>query len=49
MDIEENLEMKVLGLELSEEVWRKKWEEQQKMASLEKQRLEQWESELNIR
>ena len=27
MDIQENLDLKMLGLELSEDLWRKKWEE----------------------
>lgn len=29
MDVYENLDLKVMGLELSEEVWKKKWEDQQ--------------------
>lgn len=28
MDMEENLELKMMGLELSEELWKKKWDEQ---------------------
>jgi hypothetical protein len=28
MDMEENLELKMMGLELSEEMWKKKLEEQ---------------------
>lgn len=28
MDIQENLDLKMLGLELSEDLWRKKWEDQ---------------------
>ena len=27
MDVCENLDLKVMGLELSEEVWKKKWED----------------------
>jgi hypothetical protein len=28
MDMQESLDLKVMGLELSEEVWKKKWEDQ---------------------
>ena len=27
MDVQESLDLKMLGLELSEELWRKKWED----------------------
>jgi hypothetical protein len=27
MDMEENIELKMMGLELSEEIWRKKWDD----------------------
>lgn len=43
MDMEENIELKMMGLELSEEVWRKKWEEQSRFIANEKLRLEEWE------
>lgn len=49
MDVCENLDLKVMGLELSEEVWKKKWEDQQFVITDQKRRLEQWEKELQQR
>jgi hypothetical protein len=28
MNMEENLELKMMGLELSEDIWKKKWDDQ---------------------
>lgn len=49
IDMEENLELKMMGLELSEDVWKKKWGDQHQMMEFEKQRLQSWENELNLR
>jgi hypothetical protein len=40
------LELKMMGLELSEEVWKQKWDDQSKQIEMERQRLEIWENEL---
>ena len=49
MDMEENLELRMMGLELSEDIWRKKWDEQQKFILVERNRLEDMERELKSR
>ena len=46
MDMQESLELKMMGLELSEELWRKKWEEQVKKIGEERERLEIKEREI---
>lgn len=44
MELQENLDLKMLGLELSEELHRKKCDEQQKYVVEERNRLDAWES-----
>lgn len=36
MDMQENLELKMLGLELSEEMWRKKYEDNVRAVNLDR-------------
>ena len=43
MDMQENLELKMMGLELSEEMWKKKWDEQSKILNAEKTKLDEYE------
>ena len=37
----------MMGLELSEELWKKKFDDQQKFMEKERSRLQDWERELN--
>eukprot|EP00347_Sterkiella_histriomuscorum_P008763 403343848 len=48
-DMKENLDLKMLGLELSEEMWKKKCEEQQRQINIEKHKLDELESKLKHR
>ncbi|CDW74532.1 UNKNOWN [Stylonychia lemnae] len=49
MDIKENLDLKMLGLELSEEMWKKKCDEQRRILAIEKQKLDDYEQKLKQR
>jgi hypothetical protein len=46
---ENKVELKILGLELSEELWRKKCEEQKRELAKERKRLDAWEERLSLK
>jgi len=48
-DNENKVELKILGLELSEELWRKKCEEQKRELAKERKRLDAWEERLSLK
>jgi len=44
--LEQSLELQLMGLELSEDVWKQKWEQQHQWLEAERNRLRDWEREL---